>query len=133
MRLLSDLQPDPDQRVLVVEDDDVNREFLERFLGSHGYRVTAVPSGEAGLAALADGGFDIVLLDLMLPGMNGGEFAWKARSLGMNAPILAVSAAMDLWDEADLRDLGVNAAIAKPFSNDGLLAQVRSLLTGALV
>ena len=117
-----------DEAILVVEDDDVNREFLERFLTDHGFHVTAVPSGEAALDALDRVRFQLVVLDLMLPGKNGGEVAWAAREKGLEAPIIAISGAMDQWAPADLEDLGVTAALEKPFSNDQLLDEVRSLM-----
>ena len=80
--------------ILIVEDDEVNRRFLARFFTAHGYDVTAVETGEEGLGALGERRYGLMLLDLMLPGINGGEVAWAARERGFDRPILAVSAAM---------------------------------------
>lgn len=114
--------------ILVVEDDDVNRSFLDRFLSDHGFMVSSVASGEEGLALLKERAFDLILLDLMLPGKNGGEVAWAVRQRGVQTPIVAISAAMDQWFESDLEDLGVSRTIPKPFDNDELLQTVRELL-----
>lgn len=118
-------------RILVVEDDSINREFLTRFLRRHGFDVHAVSDGEQGIAQLESRPFDIVLLDLMLPGKNGGEVAWCARQLGIDVPIVVYSAAMDLWDRSDLEDLGVTVCLEKPFSNTHLLGVLSNLGVGA--
>jgi CheY-like chemotaxis protein len=107
--------------VLIIEDDDVNRDFLQGFLQAHGYRPVAVATGEEGIRRLGVERFDLLLLDLMLPGKSGAEVAWHARQVGLKTPILAVSAAMGQWHPDDLRDLGFTAMLPKPFSNDELL------------
>ena len=117
-----------DERILVVEDDAVNREFLAHFLGSHGFVVEAFETGEEGLGAMREREFRLLILDLMLPGINGGQLAWAARESGFASPILAVSGAMDVWDPSDLHDLGVTAVLPKPFANDDLLRRVRDLV-----
>ena len=117
--------------ILVVEDDAVNREFLGRFLSDHGFEVTVVETGEEALAHLQTHRYDLILLDLMLPGKNGGEVAWAARERGVDAPILAISGAMDVWDPSDLADLGVSRSISKPYENQDLLACVRELVASA--
>ena len=114
--------------ILVVEDDHVNRDFLTVFLSNHGYEVTAVSTGEDGLKELGVKTFQLLILDLMLPGKNGGEVAWAARSRGCRLPILAISGALDAWETADLEDLGITRALSKPFSNDEFLEQVRQLI-----
>jgi DNA-binding response OmpR family regulator len=114
--------------ILIIEDDDVNRDFLSGFLFDHGFSPTAVATGEEGIRRLSSERFDLLLLDLMLPGKSGAEVAWHAREAGLKTPIIAVSAAMDQWDADDLRDLGFTAMLAKPYSNDELLELVRRVL-----
>lgn len=116
--------------ILIIEDDEVNRDFLAGFLRDHGFKPTAVATGEEGIRRLDRDRFDLLLLDLMLPGKSGAEVAWHAREKGLETPILAISAAMDQWDAEDLRDLGFTAMLAKPFSNDELLDLVRRILRG---
>jgi two-component system phosphate regulon response regulator OmpR len=116
--------------ILIIEDDEVNRDFLAAFLGDHGFRPSAVATGEEGIRRLSREAFDLLVLDLMLPGKTGAEVAWHAREAGLKTPILAISAAMDQWDPEDLRDLGVTATLAKPYSNDELLEVVRRILRG---
>lgn len=118
----------PRPSILIIEDDDVNREFLAGFLEDHGYATTAVATGEEGIRALGRERFDLLLLDLMLPGKTGAEVAWHARQTGHATPIVAISAAMDQWDPDDLRDLGFTAILAKPYANDDLLDTVARIL-----
>jgi DNA-binding response OmpR family regulator len=114
--------------ILIVEDDLVNRDFLNYFLSNHGYEVTAVSTGEEGLKELELKRYQLLILDLMLPGKNGGEVAWAARSRGCRLPILAISGALEAWETSDLEDLGITRALSKPFSNDELIEQVRQLI-----
>jgi CheY-like chemotaxis protein len=114
--------------VLIIEDDDVNRDFLLGFLRAHGYSPVAVATGEEGIRRLGSERYDLLLLDLMLPGKSGAEVAWHARQNGLRTPILAVSAAMSQWHPDDLRDLGFTAMLPKPFSNDELLDVIAKIV-----
>ncbi len=116
------------KRILIVEDDPVNSEFLDTLLSSKGHDCVQASTGEDAIHHLDTGRFDLILLDIMLPGKSGAEVAWTARQQGVTTPILAVTAALDRWDEEDLADLGVNKLIAKPFENESLLAEVDAAL-----
>jgi len=116
--------------VLILDDEPVIREVLGSVLAKAGHVAREAATAAEGLARLEKEPVDLLLLDLMLPGKSGAEVAWHAREAGLKTPILAVSAAMDQWDADDLRDLGITAILAKPFSNDELLEVVRRILRG---
>lgn len=115
------------QKILIVEDDqsiaDLERDFLE----INGYAVSIAADGEEGLRMALDGGFDLILLDVMLPGMDGMEVCRRIRPQ-LFIPILMVTARSE---EVDLiRGLGIGADdyITKPFSPTQLVARVRANL-----
>jgi two-component system OmpR family response regulator len=113
------------RRVLVIDDDRPSRELLCEALEQEGYEVRAATNGRTGLALLGDWRPDLIVLDLLMPDMDGLAFRSKQQANGFaDIPILLLSAAHNLAAQAEA--LGV-AAIPKPFQLDELLAQVDGL------
>jgi len=113
--------------VLVIEDDEAISDLLRRGLTYEGYRVTVAHDGNAGLLASRDAPPDLVILDLMLPGMDGLEVCRRLRAAD-EVPILILTARGTVNDRIDGLDSGADDYMVKPFSIDELLARVRALL-----
>jgi DNA-binding response OmpR family regulator len=114
--------------VLVADDEPGVRRALERGLAAEGMDVTGVPDGPGALRAALTGAFDVVLLDIMLPGLSGYRVLERLRAEGVHTPVLLVSAKDGEVDQADGLDLGADGYLVKPFSFRVLVAQVRALL-----
>lgn len=114
-------------RLLVVDDDMALRELLCRYLAENGYSVRAVADGTAMEQALAGQAFDLVILDLMLPGENGLTLAKRLRSRG-NLPIIILSAHGDEVDRIVGLEVGADDYLPKPFNPRELLARIRAVL-----
>lgn len=114
--------------ILVIEDDPSIQLGLRMALENEGYAVTTAEDGVAGLQHIAARGWDLVLLDLMLPKLNGYELLTKLRSLGISVPVLILSARSAEWDKITGLDLGAEDYLTKPFSVPELLARVRAVL-----
>ena len=115
--------------ILVVEDDRRMAAFLDRALSYAGYRVTVADDGERALAAIDAQPPDLVVLDVMLPGIDGLEVARRLRS-GSGVPILMLTAREGLDDRIEGLDSGADDYLAKPFALQELLARLRALLRG---
>lgn len=115
-------------RVLVVDDEAGVRRALERGLRAEGMQVVTVSDGPSGLRAALTGGFDVVLLDIMLPGLSGYRVLEQLRAAGVSTPVLLVSAKDGEIDQADGLDLGADGYLVKPFSFVVLVAQLRAVL-----
>ena len=115
-------------RVLVVDDEPGVRAALVRGLGAEGMDVVAVADGPAGLARAATGEFDVVVLDVVLPGLSGYRVLERLRADGVETPVLLLSAKDGEVDQADGLDLGADGYVVKPFSFVVLVAQLRALL-----
>ena len=114
-------------RILIVEDEESYREPLVYQLTREGYDVSAAATGEEGLELFTKGGIDLVLLDLMLPGIDGFEICKQIRE-EKNTPILMVSAKKDDIDKIRGLGLGADDYITKPFSPSELVARVKAHL-----
>jgi DNA-binding response OmpR family regulator len=114
--------------VLVADDEPGVRRALERGLAAEGMDVTGVSDGPGALRAALTGAFDVVLLDIMLPGLSGYRVLERLRADGVHTPVLLVSAKDGEVDQADGLDLGADGYLVKPFSFRVLVAQVRALL-----
>ncbi len=117
-------------RILVVEDEDRIRQFLQRGLTFEGYRVESAADGQEALELARDEPPDLVLLDIMLPGMDGVEVCRRLRSAG-EVPILMLTAKEAIEDRVAGLDAGADDYLVKPFAFDELLARVRALLRRA--
>jgi DNA-binding response OmpR family regulator len=115
-------------RVLVVDDEAGVRRALERGLRAEGMQVVTAADGPSALRAALTGGFDAVLLDIMLPGLSGYRVLERLRAAGVGTPVLLVSAKDGEIDQADGLDLGADGYLVKPFSFVVLVAQLRAVL-----
>lgn len=114
-------------RILVVEDEESYRDPLTYQLTREGYDVVAAADGNAGLAAYDDGGADLVLLDLMLPGLSGMEVCRELRQRG-DVPVIMLTAKDSEIDKVVGLELGADDYVTKPYSFRELLARVRAVL-----
>jgi DNA-binding response OmpR family regulator len=115
-------------RVLVVDDEVRLAEALRQGLERNGYAVTVVHDGNAAVAKARAGAFDLMLLDVMLPGLSGYRVLEALRREGIDTPVLMLTAKDGEYDEADAFDLGADDYVTKPFSTVVLLARMASLL-----
>lgn len=118
------------EQVLIIEDDQAIVKVLRRALAYEGYQVEYALDGETGLSLARDRHPDVVILDLMLPGMNGLEVCQRLRA-GGSTPILMLTARDTLQDRVQGLDAGADDYVVKPFSVPELLARVRALLRRA--
>jgi DNA-binding response OmpR family regulator len=118
-------------RLLLVEDEPRLATALRRGLVADGFSVDAVGTGPAGLAAASTGGYDAVLLDIMLPGLSGYEVVRRLRRDGNWVPVILLSAKDGEHDQADGLDCGADDYLVKPFSYVVLLARIRALFRRA--
>ncbi|MEW1952661.1 response regulator transcription factor [Terrabacter sp. NPDC080008] len=115
-------------RVLLVEDEERMAAALVRGLGAEGFVVDHVADGVAGLEAARFGGYDVVVLDIMLPGLSGYTVVRTLREEQNWVPVLLLTAKDGEYDEADGLDYGADDYLTKPFSFVVLLARLRALL-----
>ena len=118
-------------RILLIEDDPSILRGLADALRLESYEVLAASDGEAGYHAIGQKRPDLLILDLMLPGMSGYEVCRRVRAEGSNIPILMLTARGEEGDRVLGLDLGADDYITKPFSLRELLARVRALLRRA--
>jgi DNA-binding response OmpR family regulator len=118
-------------RILVVEDETRLALAIGRGLRSEGFDVDIAEDGERGLNAAIERAYDAILLDLMLPGLDGREVCAKLRALDDWTPILVLTALDGPRSEADLLGVGADDYVTKPFTFPVLLARVRALLRRA--
>lgn len=115
------------ERILIVEDDEAIVKVLRRALMMENYQVDVAYDGESGLALARERQPDLVILDLMLPGMDGIEVCQRLRNAG-NIPILVLTAKDALQDRIQGLDAGADDYMVKPFELGELLARLRALL-----
>jgi two-component system response regulator MprA len=115
------------ERILIIEDDEAILRVLRRALAYEGYRVDTAVDGESGLTQARDHHPDLVILDWMLPGMDGLEVCQRLRA-GGSIPVLMLTAKDTLQDRVQGLDAGADDYMVKPFELDELLARIRALL-----
>ncbi|QIS03462.1 response regulator [Nocardia brasiliensis] len=115
-------------RVLVVDDEDSVREALVRAMGSEGYETRAATDGAAALAEIQRWQPEVVLLDVLMPFMDGLTACRQLRARGDRTPILMLTARDAVADRVDGLDAGADDYLVKPFDLDELLARVRALV-----
>lgn len=115
-------------RLLIVEDERELAESLRRGLIAEGYTVDVVHDGNSGLELAMSEGYQAIVLDLMLPGLNGYQVCARLRASRVGTPVLVLTAKDGEYDEAEALDTGADDYLTKPFSYVVLLARVRALL-----
>ena len=118
------------ERILVIEDEARIAQFIERGLIYEGYRVNVARDGQTGLNIARDNPPDLVILDWMLPGLDGLEVCRRLRAAS-DVPILMLTAKDDVTDRVTALDTGADDYLVKPFSIDELMARVRALFRRA--
>ena len=114
--------------MLIVEDDPDILAGLEEFFDMKGYEVTTATDGEEALAQMEPGAFDVVLLDVMLPGKNGFDVLRESQEGGFDAPILMLTARGEQENVLQGFGLGANDYVTKPFNVEELAARVKAIL-----
>jgi two-component system response regulator MprA len=117
--------------ILVVDDDAGLRRALRRVLVAHGFEVELAEDGELALATLRQRPFDLVVLDVMMPGRDGIELCGHLRATGSDLPVLMLTARDAVRDRVAGLEAGADDYLVKPFANEELLARVRALLRRA--
>jgi len=115
-------------RVLIVEDEPRLSATLAMGLKAEGFVVVAVGTGVEGLQRATENSFDVVVLDIMLPGYNGYEVLRRMRARDVWTPVLMLTAKDGEFDETDAFDLGADDYLTKPFSFRVLVARLRALV-----
>ena len=115
-------------RLLIVEDEVRLADTLRQLLNRQGYTADVYYDGVSGLDNATTGIYDLMVLDVMLPGMNGFQVVKKLREAGVTTPVLMLTAKSDVGDRIHGLDCGADYYLTKPFEPEELLACVRSLL-----
>lgn len=118
---------DKPKRILIVEDDGDIAELLQLHLRDEGYAISHAADGNQGMAMLEQGGWDALILDLMLPGVDGLEICRRARTMTRYTPIIITSARSSEVHRVLGLELGADDYLAKPFSMLELVARVKAL------
>ncbi|WP_138754827.1 response regulator transcription factor [Paenibacillus sinopodophylli] len=116
------------QHIVVVDDDDKIISLLRRSLAFEGYEVTTASNGMEGLKVLLKAEPDLLILDVMMPQVDGWEVCRRVRESGSTVPILMLTAKDDVVDRVKGLDLGADDYLVKPFALEELLARARALL-----
>ncbi|MCD8152501.1 MAG: response regulator transcription factor [Clostridiales bacterium] len=114
-------------KLLLVEDEERIAQALKELLIHENYDVDLCPDGISGMEAVETGLYDIIILDVMLPGKSGFEITRQARRQGIKTPILILTARNDLEDKVEGLDCGADDYLTKPFMTKELLARLRAL------
>ncbi|MEC2064927.1 two-component system response regulator YkoG [Bacillus inaquosorum] len=114
--------------ILIVEDEEKIARVLQLELEYEGYSVTIKQDGTEGLNAAAEGGYSLVLLDVMLPGLSGLEVLRRLRKTDQQTPVILLTARDSIPDKVTGLDIGANDYVTKPFEIEELLARIRAVL-----
>src|SRR5437660_2235223 len=115
-------------RILVVEDESALASAIKRGLEKNGFGVDVARDGDEGLWLAQEGTYDAIVLDIMLPGLNGYKVCSALREAGIWTPILMLTAKNGELDEAEALDTGADDFLTKPFSHVVLVAHLRALM-----
>jgi DNA-binding response OmpR family regulator len=118
-------------KLLLVDDDSTLSAALRRGLSAEGFTVEIAADGRDGVWRGREGGYDVILLDIMLPGTNGFRVCAELRGAGVRTPILMLTAKDGDLDEAEALDTGADDYLRKPFSFPVLVARIHALLRRA--
>lgn len=116
------------ERILIIEDEENIARVLQLELEFEGYETDTAYTGTDGLIKYREQQWDLILLDLMLPGLNGLDVLRRIRATEATTPVILLTAKNDVKDKVDGLDLGANDYVTKPFEIDELLARIRSAL-----
>jgi len=114
--------------IVVIDDDEKITSLLRRSLAFEGYEVTTAQNGQEGLRILLGRHADLVILDVMMPQLDGWEVCSRLRAADIHSPILMLTAKDDVQDRVKGLDLGADDYLVKPFALEELTARVRALL-----
>lgn len=115
-------------KILLIEDEAKIADFVLKGLADAGFAVTHVKDGEQGLQAILQADHDLVVLDLMLPKLNGYDVLRQAREQGITTPVIILSAKVDLQDRLTGFDVGADDYLPKPFFVEELAARIKAVL-----
>lgn len=117
-------------KILIVEDEQKLAEAISEGLQKKGYTTDVIADGQQALTrmSLHRDDYDLIILDLMLPSMDGAEVCRSARELGVNTPIMILTARAEIENKVELLTSGADDYMVKPFSFDELLARIQALL-----
>lgn len=115
------------KKILIVEDEEKIARFVELELKHEGYYVDKASEGRTGLALAEQGGYDLILLDIMLPGLSGTEILRRIRK-DSDVPVIMLTARDAVMDKVSGLDMGADDYITKPFAIEELLARIRVTL-----
>jgi len=115
------------EKILIIEDEEKIARFVELELLHEGYEVTKFTDGRAGLEAAEGGFFDLLVLDIMLPGINGLEILRRLRKVS-SMPVIMLTARDSVIDKVSGLDMGADDYLTKPFAIEELLARIRACL-----
>lgn len=114
-------------KILIIEDEEKIARFVELELSHEGYETDKATNGREGLEKIESGGYDLVILDIMLPELNGIEVLRRARRT-TDVPVILLTARYSVTDKVSGLDMGANDYITKPFAIEELLARIRAIL-----
>ena len=114
-------------KILIIEDEEKIVRFVELELSHEGYETDKATNGREGLEKIESGGYDLVILDIMLPELNGIEVLRRARRT-TDVPVILLTARDSVTDKVSGLDMGANDYITKPFAIEELLARIRAIL-----
>ena len=114
-------------KILIIEDEEKIERFVELELSHEGYETDKATNGREGLEKIESGGYDLVILDIMLPELNGIEVLRRARRT-TDVPVILLTARDSVTDKVSGLDMGANDYITKPFAIEELLARIRAIL-----
>lgn len=114
-------------KILIIEDEEKIARFVEIELSHEGYETDKATNGREGLEKIESGGYDLVILDIMLPELNGIEVLRRARRT-TDVPVILLTAIDSVTDKVSGLDMGANDYITKPFAIEELLARIRAIL-----
>lgn len=115
-------------KILLIEDEAKIAEFVIKGLSAAGYDVTHVDDGQRGLSTVLVGGHDLVILDVMLPKLNGFDLLYQAREAGATTPVIILSAKVDLPDRLMGFEMGADDYLPKPFFVEELVARIKAVM-----
>jgi DNA-binding response OmpR family regulator len=114
--------------ILVVEDEAGVARFIKKGLEEEGYMIDLAANGEDGLSLVSRNLYDLIVLDIMLPGMSGLDLCRKIRQMNVHSPVLMLTARDSVHDKVAGLDSGSDDYLTKPFSFEEFLARIRALL-----